>query len=101
VRFAGRFDRHRATGISFKTPFRELCDRRPTGQNARRKNGEKARPQLESVVFEAENCAGGKPKTVFSRQKINFELGQKPWEKHCKNMTTPWRGAAPPGRRHE
>jgi hypothetical protein len=28
-------------------------------------------------------------------------LGEKSWKKHYQNMTTPWRGAAPPGRRHD
>jgi hypothetical protein len=28
-------------------------------------------------------------------------LAQKSWKKHCQNMTTPWRGAACPGRQHE
>ena len=39
--------------MSFQTSFQALFDHRPTGQNARRKNGEKARLQLESVIFEA------------------------------------------------
>ena len=57
-------------GYHFKHLFTHfLFDHRPTGQNARRKNGEKARPQLESVIFEAENCAGGDPKPFF-RTKI-------------------------------
>jgi hypothetical protein len=37
--------------MSLKRSFQALFDHRPTGQNVRRKKGEKARPQLESVIF--------------------------------------------------
>ena len=76
----GRFGRFRSKHVSqgvltatgppghhFKHLFRYFSTtHRPAGQNARRKNGEEARPQLESVVFlgAEKNRTGRSPKPV-------------------------------------
>jgi hypothetical protein len=60
------------------------------------------------AIFEAGNHAGGggqnrffalKNKFLLNSPRFKNLLGKNPGGGPCQNMTTPWRGAAPPGRR--